>query len=90
MTDQAAAIARLEVQISHLVAMAESRERARDVADAKREAAMVRMAEELDHIKTKLDQSAGGIAVLRWLGLGSLGSALVVCATIYGYLRSTQ
>lgn len=47
-----------------------------------------RLAEKVDAIEAKLDQSAGGIAVLRWLGLGSLGSALAVCAAVYGYLKS--
>ncbi len=77
MTTQDAAIARLEVQVQHLV----------EAAD-KRDATIERMATQLDAVQAKLDQSAGGIAVLRWLGLGSLGSALAVCAAVYGYLKS--
>lgn len=75
--NEAAAIARLEVQVSHLLDAAK-----------KRDEAMEDMAQKLDAIQSKLDQSAGGIAVLRWLGLGSLGSALAVCAAVYGYLKS--
>lgn len=77
MTGPDAAIARLEVQVLHLIEAAQ-----------KRDAVVERMAEQIDAMQAKLDQSAGGIAVLRWLGLGSLGSALAVCAAVYGYLRS--
>lgn len=74
---ETAAIARLEVQVAHLIEAAE-----------KRDAVIERMAQQIDAMQAKLDQSAGGIAVLRWLGLGSLGSALAVCAAVYGYLKS--
>lgn len=67
----AAAIARLEVQVQHLIASA-----------ARREAAMERMAEQIDAMQAKLDQSAGGFAVLRWLGFGSLGSAIAAMAAV--------
>ncbi len=77
MTTHDAAIARLEEQVKHLIAAGE-----------RRDDMMKDMADKLDAVQAKLDQSAGGIAVLRWLGLGSLGSALAVCAAVYGYLKS--
>lgn len=77
MTTQDAAIARLEEQVKQLIRAGE-----------KHDATIERMAGQLDAVQAKLDQSAGGIAVLRWLGLGSLGSALAVCAAVYGYLKS--
>lgn len=76
MTQPDAAIARLEVQVLHLLESA-----------AKRDAVIERMAGKIDAMQAKLDQSAGGIAVLRWLGMGSLGSALAICAAVYAYLK---
>ena len=70
------AIARLEVQVSHLIESA-----------VKRDQVMERMSSQIDAMQAKLDQSAGGIAVLRWLGFGSLGSAIAICAAVYAYLK---
>lgn len=74
MTDQAAAIARLEVQVAHLIEAAE-----------KREKMMERMAAKLDAMEEKLDQARGGFAVLRWFGFGSLASLIALGAAIYGW-----
>ncbi len=76
MSPHDAAIARLEVQVSHLVETA-----------MKRDAALERMAGQIDAMQAKLDQSAGGVAVLKWLGFGSLGSALAVSAAVYAWLK---
>lgn len=74
MTDQAAAIARLEVQVAHLIETA-----------AKREQIMERMAAKLDAMEAKLDQAQGGYAVLKWFGFGSLASVIALGAAIYGW-----
>lgn len=74
MTDQLAAIARLEAHVEHLLAAAE-----------KRDAMMERMAAQIDAMQRKLDQGAGGVAVLRWFGFGSLVSVLGVAATVYAF-----
>ncbi len=73
-TDQAAAIARLEVQVQHLIEAAERRERA-----------VERMAAKLDVLEQKLDEAKGGFAVLRWFGFGSLASLIALGAAIYGW-----
>ncbi len=73
MTEQAAAIARLEVQVAHLIEAAERRERAVEQIAAK-----------LDAMEAKLDQAQGGYAVLKWFGFGSLASVSALGAAIYG------
>jgi ribosomal protein L9 len=71
-----AAVARLEVQVSHLIAA-----RAEDKAERRA------MAEKLDKIEAKLDEGAGGLRVLRWFGFGSLASVLAVGAIVYGWFN---
>lgn len=74
---ESAAIARLEVQFQNLVE-----------AGVKRDKLMERMASQIDMMEAKLDQSAGGIAVLRWIGLGSLGSAIAVTGAVFAWFKS--
>ena len=71
-----AAIARLETQVAHLIEVAR-----------KQDVVIDRMAAQLDAMQAKLDQSAGGVAVLRWLGLSSLGGAIATCAAVYAWVR---
>ncbi len=71
-----AAIARLEVEVRHLIE-----------AGARRDAVMERMAQQIDALHAKLDQSEGGIKVLRWLGFGSLGSAIAAMAALYAWIK---
>lgn len=71
-----AAIARLEVEVRHLI---ESGKR--------RDAIMERMAEQLDALHGKLDQAEGGIKVLRWLGFGSLAGAIASLAAFYAWIK---
>lgn len=76
MNDAGAAIARLEVQVSHLISgMADLKQ---DNADAQAE---------LRGIRATLDQSKGGITVLRWLGFGSLAGVLAAAAAFYGWVK---
>lgn len=72
MTDQAAAIARLEVQVSHLIEAAE-----------KRDELLERMAADLTAMKSQLDQAKGGYAVLKWFGFGSLASVIALGVALY-------
>jgi hypothetical protein len=74
MTTQDAAIARLEAQVSHLTENAK-----------KMETTLDRMAAQLDAVQAKLDQSAGGFAVLRWFGFGSLASLIALGSMIYAW-----
>jgi hypothetical protein len=50
-------------------------------------ASNARLSAKVDAIEQKLDQSAGGMAVLRWLGLGSLGSAIAVSAGVWAWFK---
>jgi len=74
---EAPAIARLEAQVSHLLD-----------ASRRRDEIIERMADKIDRMEAKLDQSAGGIAVLRWFGFGSLASALAASAAVFAWLKS--
>jgi hypothetical protein len=76
MTTHDAAVARLEEQVKHLIAAGERRDKM-----------MERMAEKLDAMEAKLDQSAGGFAVLRWFGFGSLASIIALGSTVYLWLH---
>lgn len=49
-----------------------------------------RLAEKVDAIEAKLDQSAGGFTVLRWFGFGSLASIIGLGTTIYVWLHKAQ
>ena len=79
MSPHDAAIARLEVQLSSLA----------DIV-RRQESAIDRMIGQIDAMERKLDQSAGGVAVLKWLGFGSLGSAIAVSAAVYAWLKSAH
>ena len=70
------ALVRLEERVAYLIASAE-----------KREKALERVIEKVDAIEAKLDQGAGGVKVLRWLGFGSLASALAACGAVYVWLK---
>ena len=76
MSDPGAAIARLEVQVMHLIEGMNDLKR--DNADAQAE---------LRGIRATLDQSKGGITVLRWLGFGSLAGALAAAAAFYAWVK---
>lgn len=75
-TPDGIAIARLEEKVGQLVTRGEKRDEALERVEAK-----------IDAVEAKLDKSSGGMAVLRWLGLGSLGSALAVTAAIYAWVK---
>lgn len=77
MSDNDAAIARLEVEVRHLIESAK-----------RRDALMERMAEQLDALTAKLDQAQGGVKVLRWLGFGSLSAVLAAAAALYAWLKA--
>lgn len=79
MTTQDAAIARLEAQVQHLIAAGERRDKA-----------MEDMLKKLDDVQSKLDQSAGGFAVLRWFGFGSLASLIGVGFAVYQWLHKNS
>lgn len=79
MTASETAIARLEVQVQHLLDAAKKRD---EVID--------RMADQLDAMQAKLDQSAGGFAVLRWLGFGSLASMIALGSSVYLWLHKSH
>lgn len=49
-----------------------------------------RLAEKVDAIEAKLDQSAGGITVLRWFGFGSLASLISLGLIIYGWTHKAS
>lgn len=70
------AIARLEVQVSHLIDGAK-----------KQEAAMERLHTQLAEVQETLAQSTGGLKVLQWLGLGSLGGLLAAGAAVYHWIK---
>jgi hypothetical protein len=73
-----AAVARLQVQVEHLIE-----------AHAEDKAERREMARKLDAIEAKLDQAAGGASVVRWVfGGGSLAAALGSLAALYAWLRS--
>jgi hypothetical protein len=71
-----AAVARLEVQVMHLLA-------AREEEKSERRA----MAAKLDAIEKKLDEGAGGVKVLRWFGFGSLASLMALGAYVNGWFK---
>lgn len=73
---ESAAVARLEVQVLHLI-------NALDKAEKRADA----MAAKLDKIEAKLDEGAGGLTVLRWFGFGSLASVLALGAVVYGWFH---
>lgn len=76
MIDPTAAIARLEENMKHMVSsMVDLR---KINADQERE---------LRRIVTKLDQSEGGIKVLRWLGFSSLGGALAAIGAFFVWFK---
>lgn len=75
----AAAIARLEEQVRQLIRSSE-----------RYEERMEDMAKQLDAVQAKLDQSAGGFAVLKWFGFGSLASVISVGAAVYAWMHKTQ
>ena len=74
MTTQDAAVARLEEQVRNLT------------DHGKRlETTLERVVNKLDQVEAKLDQSAGGFAVLRWFGFGSLASLIALGSMIYAW-----
>lgn len=77
MPENEAAIARLEVEVRHLIESAK-----------RRDEMMERMAAQLDALHAKLDQAEGGIKVLRWLGFGSLAGAISGLAAFYAWLKA--
>ena len=70
------AIARLEVQVQHLIENAK-----------KQEVVLERLHAQLADVQDTLAQSEGGIRVLRWLGFGSLGGLLAAGAAVYHFIK---
>lgn len=77
--NDAAAIARLEEQVRQLIRSSE-----------RYEERMEDLAKQIDAVQAKLDQSAGGFAVLKWLGFGSLASVIAVGATVYTWFHKAH
>lgn len=72
----AAAIARLEVQVANLTSTV-----------GHLSAVLDKTATKVDGIETKLDQSAGGLMVFKWLGFGSLASVIATGAAVYAWFK---
>lgn len=76
MTTEDAAIARMEVQVAHLIEGAK-----------KQEVALERVHQQLSNVQETLAQSTGGLKVLQWLGLGSLGGLIAAGAAVYHWIK---
>ncbi len=71
-----AAIARLEVKVEHLTQ-----------TTRKQDENIEKILEKLTEVTKKLDQAEGGIALLRILGFGSLGGAIVATIAFFKWLN---
>jgi len=76
-SDIGADIARLEVQVSHLIS---------SLADLKRD--MAGTQSEVRGIRATLDESRGGVMVLRWFGFGSFASILAAAGALAVWLKA--
>jgi hypothetical protein len=48
---------------------------------------MRRLEQKMDAMESTLTQAKGGVAVLRWLGLGSLAGVITAGVAVYNYLH---
>jgi hypothetical protein len=76
---QQTALVRLEVRVEHLLAALDKQEKRADALEAK-----------LDAVMAKLNESSGGVKVLRWFGFGSLASVLALGAMLYNLLHKSN
>lgn len=71
----AIALARVEVQLSHVVSQ-----------NARQEEQIEKLHKRMDAVQTRMDQGTGGMRVLQWLGFGSLASFLAIGAIVWNWL----